>query len=104
MSWPGYRPVRTGWMGWIYMGLGDKEKAKKCFEDMEKLPPCASCKYHKCFESSLWLGYYYFCEKEYDKVKALMEETLKRDFDTLSAKFMLEKLERIRAGVEQDNI
>lgn len=97
-SWPGYQPIRTGWLGWIYMGLGEKEKAKKCFEDMEKLPPCGGCKYHKCFEASLWLGYYYFCEKEYDKAEALMEETLVRDFDALSAKFMLEK---IRAGVQE---
>ena len=93
MSWPGYIPIRTGWMGWIYLGLGDKEKAKKCFEDMEKLPPCAGCKYHKCFEASLWLGYYYYCEKEYDKTAQLMEETLVRDFDALAAKFMLEKLQ-----------
>lgn len=104
VSWPGYMPVRTGWMGWIYMGLGDKEKAKKCFEDMEKLPPCGSCKYHKCFESTLWLGYYYFCEKEYDKVASLMKETLERDFDALSAKFMLEKLEKMKAGAGQGNM
>lgn len=95
MSWPGYMPIRTGWMGWIYLGLGEKEKAKKCFEDMEKLRPCAGCKYHKCFEASLWLGYYYYCEKEYDKAARLMEETLVRDFDALSAKFLLEKLRAV---------
>ncbi len=92
MAWPGYIPIRTGWMGWIYMGLGEKAKAKKCFEDMETMPPCSACKYHKCYEASLWLGYYYFCEKEYDKAAQLMEETLVRDFDTLAAKYMLEKL------------
>lgn len=98
MSWPGYMPIRTGWMGWLYMGLGDKVRAKKCFEDMEKLPPCGACKYHKCFEASLWLGYYYYCEKEYDKAEQLMKETLVRDFDAMAAKYMLEKLKELRAG------
>lgn len=94
MSWPGYIPIRTGWMGWLYMGLGENKKAKKCFEDMENLPPCGACKYHKCYEASLWLGYYYYCEKEYDKVRPLMEETLVRNFDALAAAFMLEKLDK----------
>lgn len=94
ISWPGFQPIRTGWLGWIYMGLGEKEKARKCFEDMEKLPPCSACKYSKCFEASLWLGYYDYCEKKYEQARQLMEETLVRDFDALAAKYMLEKLQK----------
>lgn len=92
MTWPGYMPVRTGIIGWIYLALGEKEKGKKYLEDMETLRPCKSCRYGKCYEASLWLGYYYFCEKEYEKAAELMEETLKRNFDALDAEFLLKKL------------
>lgn len=98
MTWPGYKPVRTGDLGWIYLALGEKEKGKKCLEDMETLRPCKSCRYVKCYEASLWLGYYYFCEKEYEKAAELMEETLKRNFDALEAEFLLKKL---RAEMEE---
>ncbi|MDE7282603.1 MAG: tetratricopeptide repeat protein [Lachnospiraceae bacterium] len=92
MTWPGYALVRTGIIGWIYLALGEKEKGKKCLEDMETMRPCKSCEYGKCYEASLWLGYYYFCEKEYEKAAELMEETLKRNFDALAAEFLLKKL------------
>ena len=59
---------------------------------MEPEQPCASCKYKKCFEASLWLGFYYYCEKEYEKAAALFEETLRRNADDLEAKFLLEKM------------
>lgn len=92
ISYYGYVPVRMGHMAWIYLALGDKEKAKSYFEKMEQIRPCSGCKYSKCFESSLWLGYYYYTEKEYEKAAALMEETLQRNFDGLEAKFLLDKI------------
>ena len=92
MTWPGNAPVRTGNIGWIYLALGEKEKGKKYLEEMETLRPCRSCEYVKCYEASLWLGYYYFCEKEYEKAAELLEETLKRNFDALTAEFLLKKL------------
>lgn len=94
ISYYGYVPIRMGHMAWIYLALGDKERAKSYFEKMEQIRPCSACRYTKCFESSLWLGYYYYTEKEYEKAAALMEETLKRDFDALEAKFLLEKIKK----------
>ena len=94
MSYYGYVPVRMGQMAWIYLALGDKEKAKELLGKMEKIRPCAACRYTRCFESSLWLGYYYYTEKEYEKAAALMEETLKRNFDALEAKFLLDKIKK----------
>ena len=91
-SYAGYVPIRKGWVAWIYLALGEKEKGRRLFEEMEKEHPCASCKYTKCFESSLWLGFYYYCEKEYEKAAELFEETLRRNEDELEAKFMLEKM------------
>lgn len=92
MSYFGYVPIRMGWMAWLYLALGEKEKAKGLFEEMEKIRPCAACRYPKCFESSLWLGYYYYCEKEYEKAAELMEEALRRNPDELEADCLLKKI------------
>lgn len=90
-----YAPMQSGWLGWCYLALGEKEKAKGIFERMEQIRPCASCGYKKCFESSLWLGFYYYSEGEFEKAAAQFEETLRRANDAVQAKFMLEK---IRSG------
>ncbi len=94
ISYYGYVPVRMGYMAWIYLALGDKEKARGYLERMEQIRPCSGCRYAKCFESSLWLGYYYYTEKAYEKAAALLEETLRRNADALEAKFLLEKIRK----------
>lgn len=92
MFWPGNKPVRHGQLGWIYLALGEKEKGRQCLEAMETLCPCRSCGYHKCYEASMWLGYFYFCEKEYEKAAELLRETLERNADALEAEFLLKKM------------
>lgn len=92
MTWPGREPVRTGQIGWIYLALGDNEKGRKYLEEMENLRLCRYCGYSKCYEASLWLGYYYYCEKEYEKAAELMEETLRRYSKSPDAEFLLRKL------------
>lgn len=95
LTYPQYAPVQSGWLAWCYLALGEKEKAKDIFERMEQIRPCASCGYKKCFESSLWLGLYYYTEGEFERAAELFEETLRRANDAVQAKFMLEK---IRSG------
>ncbi len=97
MTYPRYEPIRTGWMAWVELALGNKEKARQYFERMEQIRPCAGCRYQKCFESSWWLGLYYYTEGDYEKASALMEEALRRDFDLLSAQYLLQKM-RGRTG------
>lgn len=92
MTWPGNEPVRHGYMGWIYLALGEKKKGLECLEAMEALRPCRSCSYDKCYEASLWLGCYYLSEKEYGKAEELLEETLRRDPDSLEAEYLLKKI------------
>lgn len=92
MTYPGYEPIRTGWMAWVELALGNKEKGRQYLERMEQIRPCACCRYQKCFESSLWQGFYYYAEGDYEKAAALLEEALRRDFDVLSAKYLLQKI------------
>lgn len=101
MNWPGKEAVRTGQIGWIYLALGEKEKGRKCLEKMETLRPCRYCAYRKCFEASLWLGYYYYCEKEYDRAAELMEETLRRFPHSLDAEYLLRKLREMGKRVKK---
>ncbi len=92
ISYYGYVPVRLGHMAWIYLALGEKEKARSYFERMEQIRPCSGCRYSKCFESTLWQGYYYYTEKEYERAQMLLKETLETNFDALEAKFLLDKI------------
>lgn len=93
MSYPGYVPIRMGWMAWIELALGHKEKARGYFEKMEQSRPCAGCGYHKCFESSLWLAFYYYTERDYEKAAALLAETLKRNPEEQTAEYLLQKMQ-----------
>lgn len=92
ISYPGYTPIRMGLLAWMNLALGNKEKARQDFEKMEQIRPCSACGYQKCYESSLWQGFYYYTEGDYEKAAALLEETLKRDPDTLSAEYLLRKI------------
>ena len=94
VSYKAYAPVRIGYMGWLYLCLGDKEKAKKNFSAMEKMKPCRYCEYEKCFESTLWLGLFYESQGDYKQAIELMEETLRRNPNLIQAQKVLEKLRR----------
>lgn len=93
MSYPGYVPIRMGWMAWIELALGHKEKARGYFEKMEQSRPCVGCGYQKCFESSLWLAFYYYTEGDYEKAASLLAETLKRNPEEQTAEYLLQKMQ-----------
>lgn len=93
MSYPGYVPIRMGWMAWIELALGHNEKARGYFEKMEQSRPCVGCGYQKCFESSLWLAFYYYTEGDYEKAASLLAETLKRNPEEQTAEYLLQKMQ-----------
>lgn len=93
MSYPGYVPIRMGWIAWIELALGHKEKAREYFEKMEQIRPCAGCGYQKCFESSLWQAFYYYTEGDYEKAADLLRETLKRIPEEQTAEYLLQKIQ-----------
>lgn len=102
LTYAKYAPVQSGWLAWCYLALGEKEKAKGIFERMEQLKPCAACAYKKCFESSLWLGCYYYSEGEFEKAAAQFQEaSVRYGAVLLEAKFLLEKIQSGDSGHAQ---
>lgn len=94
IGYKAYSPVRLGLFGWLYLCLGDKEKAEESFRKMEDMQPCKFCAYGKCFESSLYLGQYYESLGDFERAIAMMEETLRRNPDNVEAKLNLEAMRR----------
>ncbi|MCM1127624.1 MAG: tetratricopeptide repeat protein [Lachnospiraceae bacterium] len=87
-------PVRLGCIGWLYLCLGDKEKAEENFKRMDEIHLCRYCTHEKCFESSLWLGRFYESLGDYERAVEYLEETLRRDPERVQAKKALENLRR----------
>ena len=86
--------TRLSQFGWLYLCLGEKEKAKQCFEKMDKVPTCRFCEYKKCYESAVNLGRYYESIGEYEKAIEMLEEALRRKPDEVETLYALENLRR----------
>ena len=59
LEFRGYAPARLASFGWIYLCLGDAEKAKQLFRKMAEIMRCKSCRFKGCYESFLYMGYVY---------------------------------------------
>ena len=56
----------------------DREDPDKKFM-MEQIQRCRGCRYRECFESRLYLGYYYEAVGDLKEAKAQYQEALKRN-------------------------
>ncbi len=74
-----YLPVRLGIMGWLFLCLGEEEKALGIFEKMEKVQCCRDCAYRKCYESSLYLARFYLVKGDTKKALSFYEEAFRRN-------------------------
>lgn len=79
ISFPQYRPARLGEIAIVYLCAGETEKAYQYFKDMDNCYKCCTCQHAECYESSMYLGYYYM--EKGDKVKAYeyFKEALRRN-------------------------
>lgn len=102
MSYTAYAPVRIGWVAWVELALGNREKAFGYFQKMEQIRPCSGCAHKQCHEAALWQGYYYYSEGEFEKAAAMLEEALRRNEDCPEAKFLLEKMRGSADGSTRD--
>lgn len=96
LEYKAWRPARLGSIAWLYLALGEKEKAISMIEDMDKHTRCAACKCVKCFEKPLFLADFYMIFGDTEKAKELYEETLRRAPMCMEAR---NKLERLNKGV-----
>ncbi|MCM1467227.1 MAG: tetratricopeptide repeat protein [Alistipes sp.] len=91
MDFPSYRPVRMGKIAWLWLCLGDEERAVETFEKMERMQRCRDCKYGKCYESSLHLAQYYLAKGDKAKAVSYFKEALARNQNNLEARRALMK-------------
>ncbi len=74
-----YRSIELYRFGWIYLGLGDVEKAKCYFRKMEEGTLCKNCKHNGCYEAQLYLGIIYFMQGDIAEARKAFEEAIRRN-------------------------
>lgn len=94
IGYKAYSPVRIAIFGWLYLCLGDKERAEESFCKMEEMQPCKFCAYKKCFESTLYRAQLYESQGDYKRAIEFLEETLQRDPICIEAKLNLENIRK----------
>lgn len=94
VGYTAYGPARIGAIGWLYLCLGDKEKAVEYFQKMEEIQPCRYCEFEKCYESTLWLGRFYESQGDYESAARLIEETVRRHPHSVEAQQALKNIRR----------
>ncbi len=67
LAFKAYAPARMASFAWIYLCLGETERAKEMFARMNRQMKCKSCRYKECFESFLYLGYLYLGQGREEK-------------------------------------
>lgn len=79
LAYKPYAPARLASLGWLLLCQGKKEEARENFQKMEQIQRCRGCRYRECFESRLYLGYYYEAVGDLKEAKAQYQEALKRN-------------------------
>lgn len=87
-----YRSIELYRFAWIYLGLGDVEKAKRYFHRMEEGTLCRNCKFKGCYEAQLYLGILYYMQGEMDGAEKAFEEASRRNPHDAFSKQMLKKV------------
>lgn len=94
LSFKAYSATRLSQFGWLYLCLGEKEKAEENFKKMDTVMTCRFCEYKKCYESAVNLGRYYESIGDYEKAVEMLEEALRRKPDEVETSYALENLRR----------
>ncbi|MCI9103441.1 MAG: tetratricopeptide repeat protein [Lachnospiraceae bacterium] len=99
LAFKAYAPARMASFGWIYLCLGEQEKAVKLFGGMTQVIRCKSCQYQDCFESFLYMGYVYFGQGEWEKALEQFEKAYRLNPDHNESRCAAQKLkERLLGG------
>ncbi len=69
-----YRASRLSRMGWLHICLGDADKGVKLLREMTACTRCRMCRHPECFESYLFLGWYYEAIGDYREALKLYRQ------------------------------
>lgn len=89
-----YRSIELYRFAWIYLGLGDVEKAKQYFRKMEEGSLCKNCKHNGCYEAQLYLGIIYFVQGDMAEAEKAFEEAIRRNPHDWFSRQMLKKVKK----------
>lgn len=77
INYPPYAPIHLEHFGWIYLCLGEEEKAEKYFQKMGQVIRCKHCRHQQCFESTLYMGDLHLAKGRLDLAKTEYQDTLR---------------------------
>lgn len=77
LAFRAYAPARKAVFGWLYLCLGETEKARQFFVEMDQIQACQNCCFKGCFESVLYLAYIHESQGDLDQAAELFRQTLK---------------------------
>lgn len=89
-----YKPAREGLMGWLYLAVGDRERGRKLFEQMNQGYRCKGCRYPGCYEKYLYQGLYHEMEGELERAMEEYREAIRLNPHSLEVKCALENLQK----------
>lgn len=90
-----YRSIELYRFAWIYLGLGNEEKAKEYFRRMEELPLCKNCEHKGCYEAQLYLGIIYYMNGDLEEAVKAFEEAIRRNPHDWFSRQMLKRAKNI---------
>lgn len=92
LNYKPYRPARLFRHAWIYICLGDTEKGLSYLKQMTECLRCKGCRHQECFESYLYLGFYYEAIGEYETAIDYYNKSLAANPNSITAKATLDHL------------
>lgn len=92
LNYKPYRPARLFRHAWIYICLGETEKGLSYLKQMTQCLRCKSCRYRECFESYLYLGFYYEAIGEYETAIDYYNKSLAANRNSIAAQTVLDHL------------
>ncbi|MDO4328031.1 MAG: tetratricopeptide repeat protein [Lachnospiraceae bacterium] len=92
LAFTAYAPARKATFGWLYLCLGDMEKARQFFTEMDQIQKCKSCRFKGCFESFLYLAYLDEFQGDKEQAAEKFQMTLKLNPECREASCGLEFL------------
>lgn len=96
LNYKPYRPARLFRHAWIYICLGETETGLRMLKQMTECLRCTGCRYRTCFESYLYLGFYYEAIGEYDTAIDYYNQALAANPLSITAKATLDHLLKTR--------